>query len=641
MSNIFLNIDIKKTSFYYLFLVLMAIIFPLTQYPRIYGVDAFQVMWMANALRDAALFSNNTWLISPLSYFGSYPFSHRAIGVPIFLAFLMTILEFVSFGAFGITEAILVFDIILIIIIYKCSRNLGNRLFEEEWSRFVFVAAILLSPNVISDTTMTVSTRIIITIVMIVLLNINLKVLNNDNKNINKFKTTIFLFLLLLVGALAHRLWLATIITILFMIFTVFIRKYKKLQRFTVFLILPLSIIAFFIGLEFFSIDPVKIWSPFFDNSTLIGVSLNLSIHYALQAGLFLIFFPVGVILTLYKLTILLKKPDDEKNAQFNNKNQQFLRKNFYLLLIVVPFLFLAPSFYALTIFLPIIIIFSMYGLIYIKNYISTTFSKKFYWIFPWIVLFFSVGYSFLYVQMILRIDLWYMFALFSIAIFIYLLSFIKYKCNRKIKSKISFINFNNYNFRQGLEVLVLIFSILIFSTTTVVGRWRIVDSSPYPWENRYFTEEEQEIIIFFQNEDVFGLIYTNVPEIANRISGVGFLPIFSDRTAIGIALYYRFITFNEIHKNTIFSLSEISTLRFFTFYEVDPIRSIRDIIIRLNVSLEGDLNVLRSEYNVQYIITGNETVLSTGASWTLIQSLPTAFTPVFSTQYLLVWKLY
>ncbi|GAH19570.1 unnamed protein product, partial [marine sediment metagenome] len=168
MSYRFKNITIKKTNLYYLVLVIVAIIIPLTTYPLIYGVDAFQVMWMANALKKGALFSENTWLISPFSYFGYYPFSHRAIGIPMFLAFLMSLLEFLSFGVFGITEAVLMFNIILIIIIYKCSRNLGNKLFEEEWSRFVFVAAILLSPNAIQDFAMTVSTRIIITIVMLV-----------------------------------------------------------------------------------------------------------------------------------------------------------------------------------------------------------------------------------------------------------------------------------------------------------------------------------------------------------------------------------------------------------------------------------------------------------------------------------------
>ena len=242
---------------------------------------------------------------------------------------------------------------------------------------------------------------------------------------------------------------------------------------------------------------------------------------------------------------------------------------------------------------------------------------------------------------MILRINLWYMFVLFSIASFVYLVSFIIHKYNRKIKSKFSFININNYKFRRGSEVLVLIFSIIIFSTTTVVGRTRTFDSSPYPWENRYLTEEEQEILNFFQNEDVSGLIYSNLEKMTSRMAGVGFLPIFSDRTLIGTVLYYDFISRNEVHEHTEFSLSGLSSFNFLIFNKYDPIRSIRNKIVRLNVSLAGDLNLLQFEYNVQYIISGNETIISPYASWTLIPSLSTAFNPVFSTQHLLVWKLY
>ncbi len=638
ISYKFININIQKTSLYYLVLVLVAIIFPLTYYPRIYGKDGFQVIWMANALREGALFSDNTWLIHPTSYFGYYPFSHRAIGVPIFLAFLISLLNFFSLGIFGITEAILAFNIILIIIIYKSSRNLGNRLFEEEWSRFIFVAAILLSPNVIYDTTMTVSTRIIITIVMIVLLNINLKVLNNDNKNINKFKTTLFMILLLLVGALAHRLWLVTTITIIFMIFTVFIRKYKKLQHITIFLILPLSIIAFFVGLEIFGLDPSKIWSPFFDNSTLIGVSTNLSIDYALKAGLILLFFPVGVIITLYKLTILLKKSDDEKKVQFNNKNQQFIRMNFYLLLFIVTFSFMAPSFYAVVIFLPIIIFFSVQGLIYIKKLISN-FSKKLDWVFPLILLFPSVGYSLLYVEIILQINLWYMFALLIISLLFYLFVIIISKYHSILLIKDSLISFK---LQKWLVGFVLIISMLIFTTTTVVGRNTAVDSNPYPWENSYLTEEEIEIIEFFQNEDVEGLIFCAAgPLIAERIAGFGFLPSFFDRVYDGKNIYYGFVSREEVYENTEFSLLELYRFRFFTYKEIYPIRAFRNSIINLSVSVKGDLETLRS-YNVQYIISINEIFLLGGINnWPLIQSLPSTLSPVFSTEHLLVWKIH
>ncbi len=170
--------------------------------------------------------------------------------------------------------------------------------------------------------------------------------------------------------------------------------------------------------------------------------------------------------------------------------------------------------FYTIVIFLPIIIIFSVQGLIYVKKFISS-FSKKLDCVFPMVFLFFAVGYSFLYVQLILRINLWYVFLLFSIILFTYLFSFVIHKYNGKLKSKVSCINFNNNKFRQSLEILVLIFSIVIFSATTVLGQWRAIDSNPYPWENRYLTEEEQDIINFFQDENLSGLIYTNIPEIS------------------------------------------------------------------------------------------------------------------------------
>ena len=164
----------NKTNLYYLLLLLMAISIPIIYYPRIYGVDAFQVMWMAQALKNGALFSENTWLIHPTSYFGYYPFSHRAIGIPLVIAFLTTFVEIISFGFFGITEAILLFNIIIILLVYKSARNLGNLLFKEEWTRIVFVAAILLSNNIFNETAMTISTRVIITIIMINIINVSL-----------------------------------------------------------------------------------------------------------------------------------------------------------------------------------------------------------------------------------------------------------------------------------------------------------------------------------------------------------------------------------------------------------------------------------------------------------------------------------
>ncbi len=636
-------INIKKTNLYYFILVLLAIMSPLTYYPRIYGVDGFELMWMANALRDGALFSENTWLIHPTSYFGYYPFSHRAIGVPFFFAFLISLLSFLSFGIFGITEAILVLDIILIIIIYKCSRNLGNTLFEEGWSRFIFTAAILLAPDILHEVTMIVSARIIITIVMIVLLNMNLKIFTHDKNN--KFKTAIFMFLLLLVGALTHRLWIGTLITIIIMIYIVIIRRYKTLQKLTVFLILPITLIAFFVGVGFFGIMP----RYGLDNPKLFELIIFVSNYYVWSFGLISIFFPVGVIITLYKLTTLLKKTD-ENRAQLNNKNQQFLRKNVYLILFIIPFFFLLPNvFYTVILFLPIIIIISVNGLIYIKNFISI-FSKKLDWIFPIIILFLLIVSYIVRIEIFdqTKIDPWYVFLFSLIALTLFLLSFI---VNNHKKLYFSRSSFDPIILKKGIWIIALTISIFAFSTTSVQTDRFSRSSSHYPWENRYLTVEEIEIIDYFQNEDIDGLIFVCDKYISLRIAGLGFLPAFNGRSLIGDNLWYGVISPNEVYEGTefSFSFSNLFSQQFFTFrpkdayylYESHPLEVLNVNIRNLNVTIPEERELLRSNYNVQYIISVNNTYSHYTRDWRLFRSLEQSeLQPVFSTQHLLVWKI-
>ncbi|NVM17290.1 MAG: hypothetical protein HWN80_06205 [Candidatus Lokiarchaeota archaeon] len=653
----------KTTRVYYYSLVLIAIIFPLTQYPRIYGTDSFQVIWMANALREGALFSNNTWLISPLSYFGYYPFSHRAIGVPLILAFIMSFLEFVSFGIFGIAEAILTFNIILILIIYKSSRNLGNILFKEEWSRFIFVTAIILSQYMLGNVVMTVSTRVIITIIMIYALNLNIKIITNS---IKAFKAIVFMFLLLIIGALAHKLWVATFITIVIMIFTALIRKIKNLQykfirkyknllyKLTVFLILPLSIIAFFIGLELLnavgfdllsSLDPDQTFSPFFDVNTLFGMGILLSWFYVWNLGVISIFFPVGVIITLYELAKLLKHYD-KKNARLNY-NRQLLQK-YYLILFIIPFSFLLPyTFYSIVIFFPILIIFSVYGIIFIKKFIST-YSETSSWLLLAILLFISIGYSFIKVEFSTKIDLWFVYVLSFISLILLLFVFITKKYRTLNFSKISL---DSLKMKKEIWILILTISILIFSITTIETNRAGLSSSPYPWENRYLTDEEIGIIYYFQNEEIDGLIFTTDIYIAERISSISLLPTFYARSNIGKALWYDLLKPKEVIEGTMFSLllSNIIKQRFFIYrpeyvsyyFETSPLELIRRQIIHLNMTIERDRDLVRSEYNVQYIISINRVFSHEGNQWTLIQSLyKSELEPVFSTQHLLVWKI-
>ncbi len=643
MSYRFKNITIKKTSLYYYILILAAIIILLANYPRMYGVDAFQVMWMAKALQDGALISDKTWLISPFSYFGYYPFSHRAIGVPMILAFLMSLLDFLSFGTFGLTEAVLVFNIILIIVIYKTSRNLGDRLFEEEWSRFVFVAAILFSVNAIQDFAMTVSTRIIITITMIALLNICIKLFEKDAKI--RIKTIIVVILVLLVGALAHRLWMNTLATIIFLIFTLLIRKYKKLYHLSVFLIIPISIVAFFFGFEFFGLSRYG----FSADANFLDTSIFLSLYYVYAIGLIAIFFPFGVIIALYKLTFSFNdfhsffKKRKKVHPQFITTNSKFRDIFYYLLLFLIPFLFfIFTTFYAIVIFLPIIVIFSVKGLVYIKNFISnfTIFSRKLDWVFPVIPVFILIGYYLLRLEYYSRIALVDILLLTLVSLALFLLVFL---INRYNNLHLSFSSLDSQKLKKFLWMVPLTLSILASSLINVeIGRYDNLNS-PYPWDNRYLTNEEIQIIDFFKGEDVDGLIFVADSYIAERIGAVGFLPTFSGRTEIGIPLFYDIITPNYVYEHTEFSIKDIFSFTFFNFTQPDPIQELRNCIKNLDLR-EGNVLDTFLSYNIQYIITINETFQSGGINnWLLIQSLQQteSFEPVFITHHLLIWKIY
>ena len=353
----------------------------------------------------------------------------------------------------------------------------------------------------------------------------------------------------------------------------------------------------------------------------------------------------MGVIITLYKLVILLKK-SDEKNTHLNN-NQKFLQK-YYLILFTIPFLLLiSTTFYSIIIFFPIVIIFSVYGIIFIKNLIAT-YSETLSWLLLVVLLFISIIYSFIKVEVGTKIDLWYVYVFSFISLILFLFVFVINKYKTLNFSKVSF---DPLKMKKGIWILILTISMLIFSITTIETNRAGLSSSPYPWENRYLTHEEIEIIEFFQNEEIDGLIFITDGFMGQKISGVGFLPTFYSRSSIGLALMYGLVTPNEVHENTEFefSLSSLFDQRFSKFspknaiyyWETSPLEVLRRKIIILNMTYQEDRALLRSEYNVQYIISINRVFSYEGNQWTLIQSLyKLELEPVFSTQHLLVWKI-
>ena len=628
----------KKNRLYYISLLIIAIFIPILYYPRIYGADAFQIIWMAKALRSGAFFSENTWLISPISYFGYYPFSNIPIGIPVLLAFLTSFINILSFGLFGLTEAILVLDIFFIIITYKSAKNLGYTYFKEEWCRFIFVAAILFSQYVLDFTVMTVSTRIGITIIMLILLNLHLKLIDGS---IKKIKAIFYIILLLFFGALLHRIWLATIITIIILIFTILIAKNKYIFSFVIMLIIPLCIIAYFLGLQTFLFRYARVdlegTFSFIDSSSFIGKTLLFSIYFVIRSGLLSIFFPLGVIILIYKISNLLKIYDKKI---FTAENRQSLLKNIYLVIFVIPFSFLIPStFYALTVFLPIILIISVQGLKYFIKIISN-FSKTGGRIIPGLLLVLSSIYSIFIYNFSNKINLWPIYLLISISIGLFLFIFIMDKFDFLNSLK----NITDFNLiKKKVGIILLTTSILIFSITTIESFRENAISSPYPWENYYYTSEEEEISEFFQNENIQGLILSTEIAIGQKLAAMASLPIIAPEMSNGMPLYYGAISSNDIHMNTYFSLEEAYLLIFFHYQGVifwDWVNGVYDLS-----NIEAIIFLIK--HNIQYIISRNQNYLDEGEDWkmrrtgNLLESLFSEFSPVFSTKHLLIWKIY
>lgn len=639
-------IKIKNIQFF--ILIFFIFLIPILEFPRIYGKDFFQVIWMANALRNGALFSENTWLINPLSYFGYYPFSHRSIGIPLVLAFITSFIKLISFDIMGISEAILLFDFFLILILYKCSKALGKELFENELHKFLFVFCSLFSFYILNSITMTISTRIVITINMIILHNLNLKLLLNK---ISQIKAFFLLMIIFLIGSLTHRIWISTIIPIFILLLTKFLQRSKYFSRSLIFFFIPLCIFAFFIGLNLFGtnfltrVDPNNILKPYVDKKSIIGMIVLYGWYYIWEIGIIFVFFPIGLIIKLYKLSQVLSI-NNIRNNTFSSNNYLL---DLYLILFIIPFLFTLPTiFYSIIIFFPILIIFSIYGLIYIIKYISRN-SKKLKWIIPISLILISIIYTFIKIELLKIINLEFiliLILLFSVSISLIFIIF-KYK-----KKKFLNFYFDFLKKKKNFLLFTIIISISIFSITTITSNRAAMRISAEPWKNTYLTEEEMEIIEFLKKQNINGLIYASEGTIGKRIGAVGFLPIFTTGKRaglfIGINLWYGVIDRYEIYKNTEFSLKKWIRFDFFEYnpntkyyYQRFPLEVIRRKINILNVTIEEDRDILKSIYNIRYIISMNRDYSFKEHNYTLILSLfRSDLEPIFSTKNIIVWKI-
>jgi hypothetical protein len=426
------------------------------------------------------------------------------------------------------------------------------------------------------------------------------------------------------------------------MIITIYIQKFEKLSYILVFLILPLMLLLFFIGLDIFE----GIFQISF--SAFIGLLISYFNYYLSQMGVITIFFPLGLAMTIHNFTYKYRNNKKKvaswkENNKYATENSSFKNKYYYLLLFMLPYSFMISApFYAKVLYFPIIIIFSIKGLVFIQKKLLKYWRGKA----ILIPIFLSLTISFLvslYWGLLLKITYWNLvpFILTSVflVIFIYLL-----KNSHKIKKIRLSINFSKL--KNHIWIIGLTISILVFSSAILEANRAERKNNPYPWENRYLTEEEIEITNFFQSNNLEGLISVFDPYIAERLAGFGFLPAISKPTVIGIPLYYNIISPKSVYRETIFTFASFERLNLFNYTKIDPITELRISISNLDLGEKVEFYTFLS-YNIQYIITTNQTSYPIGINdWSLLLSLQNSnlvFSndPVFKTKNFQIWRIY
>ena len=107
-----------------LFIGIFSFLLRIPRVPYIYGYVGFEVIWMAFAINNGALISDQTWLIHPLSYFGFYPFSQYPIALPLMLAGLLSI-------NISLSASIIIIDFFLTAICAIGAYKLSSLLFRK------------------------------------------------------------------------------------------------------------------------------------------------------------------------------------------------------------------------------------------------------------------------------------------------------------------------------------------------------------------------------------------------------------------------------------------------------------------------------------------------------------------------------
>jgi len=339
----FVGLSRRELGFIFLLLVILNILFRYPLSPHELGNDSYYIHELAQSIVDN---SSSEWLLSPLSFFGLYPFSYSS-GLPHFLAVtsLLTNLPMESTIFFDS----LFFAIFGIFTFYILAGELKKDQVFQLTAAFIFS----VSPLAIKFTSWTVSSRGLILMFIPLVIWCLLKI-----KNVRDIKYISLFIVFFIILASIHKTFVLFILIILAFLFTKYIvysdnRYLSKIFKHHYY---PYILCGIFISvfiLQFFLIPGNWL------NEYKIFFNFNLNIWY--ESVLFLIVIltaRLGLLIPLSILGVIYLIFDSKKSV-----NESFL---IYAFLFFLPFLYYSIYFYETL--LPFWAMLSVYGIFFLTS---------------------------------------------------------------------------------------------------------------------------------------------------------------------------------------------------------------------------------------------------------------------------------
>jgi len=589
------------------YLSLLLLVNFLLRFPRVDGIignDAFVLLWTGTIIKEGALIN---WTISPLSFFGMYPFSVYPIGIPAITGILfwlglssesLVLLLSMSFGMVGVIG----------------SWYMGKEVFPDIQSAFIFSAAYSISHVFFRFTYFTLSARGAFLAILPWFLWASIKYLRGKNLRYGLF-SGVFLLALFLTHGLA--LYAIVLFSIAFLGYQ-FLRtteNYVKRRAnseqklpwklpddyFWIILIVGI-LIGYIAGLILLPIDPSKTAPVLMSNDTIIGITINLVVDYGLRLGILSCFLPIGIIGAFHC--------DYATN-----------RRWLHLVLIPLTTFSIPMSTYASVIFLPVLTYYSVYGFMFLWQKISKELLVV-------LLLSFTFVFGMLYHLFIVNLP---PFALgFALLVGVLLIGLLGLWTN-------SYIQKTSFNLTRRTGWGFVLIAIMCFSIIATDGLIQTDDRSG-------LTSDEVAIAEFLNSHHESGVVFVYDVLLARRLQSFG-IPAMKALNE-GFMLYSGFITPDEIIQNTEVGFrldSFLSGGDIYTYYGRYPERELFRLLYYLDLSnsteypiaIENGLEfvlVEKTEYG--YGDTYN------GAFCPLLHSTPLASELIFEVDTLALFRL-